>query len=178
VDCEYEKQQYEEYTDLVPILIKMARDSCEFWNLATGEMDKLVELSDNGLYFPAAYARTIRLMYDSTYTYEEPIIFPVVESARKGNAARPKMLSDAPVVHLYPNPARDYCVLDYQMELQDVEATLLVTTPQGKVIKQLTLAQPTGQKIIDLKGLADGLYYITLKTKRNLVVTRKITISN
>ena len=61
---------------------------------------------------------------------------------------------------------------------KDCDATLLVTTPQGKVVQQYTLYQPTGQKIIDLKGLADGLYYITLMTKRNLVVTRKITVAN
>ena len=178
VDCEYENQQYAEYTDFVPILIKMVRDSCEFWDLTTGEMDKLVELSDNGLYFPAAYARTIRLLYDSTYTYEEPIIFPVAQSARKGKAARPQLLSDAPVVQVYPNPARDYCIVDYQMDIMDVDASLHITTPQGKVVQQYTLYQPTGQKIIDIKGLADGLYYITLKTKRNLVVTRKITVAN
>jgi hypothetical protein len=178
VDCEYENKQYAEYTDFVPILIKMVRDSCEFWDLSSGEMDKLVELSDNGLYFPAAYARSIRLLYDSTYTYEEPIIFPVAQSARKGKAARPQVLSDAPVVQVYPNPARDYCIVEYQMSPQDCDATLLVTTPQGKVVKQFTLTQPAGQKIIDLKVLADGVYYITLKTKHNQLVTRKITVSN
>jgi hypothetical protein len=178
VDCEYENQQYAEYTDFVPILIKMVRDSCEFWDLTTGEMDKLVELTDNGLHFPAAYARTLRLLYDSTYTYEEPIIFPVAQSARKEKAARPQLLSDAPVVQVYPNPARDYCIVDYLMDIMDVDASLHITTPQGKLLQQFTLSNPTGQKIIDLKGLADGLYYITLKTKRNMVVTRKITESN
>jgi hypothetical protein len=175
---ENKNKQYAEYTDFVPILIKMVRDSCEFWDLSSGEMDKLVELSDNGLYFPAAYARSIRLLYDSTYTYEEPIIFPVAQSARKGKAARPQVLSDAPVVQVYPNPARDYCIVDYQMDIMDVDASMQITTPQGKLLQQFTLSNPTGHTIIDLKVLADGLYYITLKTKRNLVVTRKITVSN
>jgi hypothetical protein len=177
-DEEYKIQQYAEYADYIPLWVKMVRDSIDYWALSSGEMDKLISLSENGLYFPAAYARAIRLMHDSTYSYEEPIIFPVSQSARKVMVTRPSSLSIMPIVNIYPNPARDYCVFDYQMEHQDLNAILQITTPQGKVVKQFTLNQPTGQKIIDLKGMADGLYYFTLKTKRNLVVLRKITVSN
>jgi len=57
-------------------------------------------------------------------------------------------------------------------------ATLRLTNPQGKLVQQYTLDQPLGQQLIEVRTLADGLYYLTLITKRNQVITRKITIAN
>jgi hypothetical protein len=105
---------------------------------------------------------------------EEEILLPSYSTLKRLSAVA-EVTSER---NIYPNPAKDYFVFDYQLDKDDLDATLRLTNSQGKLLQQFTLSNPTSQKIIDLKGMADGLYYFTLKTKRNLVVLRKITVSN
>jgi hypothetical protein len=175
---DYVHQIFEECNQVFPISVKMVRDSCEYWSLTAFERETLWELAINGQFFPSAYARAILLQHDSTYEYEEPIIFPVSESARKRTTIKPANPSNMPLVNIYPNPAKDYFVFDYQLDKDDLDATLRLTNSQGRLVQQYTISQPIGQQLIEVRTLADGLYLLTLITGRNQVITRKITIAN
>jgi hypothetical protein len=116
-------------------------------------------------------------------TQNNPVVLPIIGSLCGGppDISVEQMYpspSNLPVVNIYPNPAHDYLIIDYQMEEKEMNAILRLTSPQGHLVQQYTIDQPIGQQLIDVQSLADGLYYLTLITKRNQVITRKITIAN
>jgi Bacterial Ig domain/Secretion system C-terminal sorting domain len=61
----------------------------------------------------------------------------------------------------YPNPTNDWVTIDLD---KNVEAQIIVTNLLGQVLKQDILRGTNGQ--INLSGLMDGVYFITVKTEK------------
>ncbi len=61
----------------------------------------------------------------------------------------------------YPNPTNDWVTIDLD---KNVEAQVIVTNILGQVLKRDILRGSSGQ--INLSGLIDGVYFITLKTDK------------
>ncbi|MEO1258026.1 MAG: reprolysin-like metallopeptidase [Bacteroidota bacterium] len=75
---------------------------------------------------------------------------------------------------LYPNPANDKLNVQFNAPLQN-EATLVLTDVQGKVLGQQQIQQQTDLFRIDLEGLSDGVYFMTI-TSADGVMTEKFIV--
>jgi hypothetical protein len=81
----YQNQQYAEYAAYFPIIAAIQQDTLGFDALTSEQKERLDSLAENGHFFPAAYARAILSVNDSTFSYEEPVVFPGIQSPRKRN---------------------------------------------------------------------------------------------
>lgn len=63
---------------------------------------------------------------------------------------------------VHPNPATTWVAIDYILPNGNAKAELSVFNAMGVKVKQVELNGNQGQKVLDLRGLAPGVYFYTL----------------
>lgn len=81
--------------------------------------------------------------------------------------------SDLNVMQVYPNPAKDQITIEHSFEI-DGSSTLLITNILGEQLLTEPLIS-TSEKI-NIESLQNGIYFVTLKSKRE-IVTQKLIIN-
>ena len=79
---------------------------------------------------------------------------------------------------IYPNPALERSTVDFVLP-ENSAVTLLMTGPDGRIVRQLThdaLAAGRHKLVLDLKGLANGIYFVQLRMGTS-VALRRLTIA-
>ena len=175
---EYNIEQFNEYSAYFTIVKDMLQNNKNYDDLSISQQDVLLDLADNGNYLPAAYARVILLRDNPEYEYEEPVILPEIYSPRKKNPALNSENSKDVKFKVYPNPAYDYVIIEYELRAEDKNAFVQISDNTGRIIKTITLNSSTGQKVVDCKGITSGLYNFVLKTNINVLEIKRISINN
>ena len=65
-------------------------------------------------------------------------------------------------MNVHPNPATTWATIDYTLPNGNAKAELSVFNAMGVKVKQVELDGNQGQKVLDLRGLAPGVYFYTL----------------
>ncbi|MCF8298458.1 MAG: T9SS type A sorting domain-containing protein [Saprospiraceae bacterium] len=175
---EYLDNQYAEYSSYFAIRKDMLENNKNYSELSTAQQDVLLGLADNGNFFPAAYARALLLKENAEYEYDEPIILPEVSSSRKRNPALSNENTKTYKFEVYPNPAYDYVIVDYELKIEDNNAFVQISDNTGRIINTITLNNTAGQKVVNCKGMTSGLYNFVLKTNIKVLETKRISINN
>ncbi|MBR5911617.1 MAG: T9SS type A sorting domain-containing protein, partial [Bacteroidales bacterium] len=80
----------------------------------------------------------------------------------RGNAASPdpSLLNKALgfSASISPNPANTWAAIDYTLPAGATKATLILTNALGVAVMTAELNGNQGQKVLDLRPLADGVY--------------------
>ncbi len=112
--------------------------------------------------FPGAWARNI-LIASGLMNYEEPIVNEsTLKSSRKDKYHWKSSRSIKSDLKVFPNPAKDYLVIEYQKESDDDQLQIVILDMQGRRIGLYQLDKNTDQKIIPTTGMKTGSYMIQL----------------
>jgi hypothetical protein len=80
------------------------------------------------------------------------------------------------VSHLYPNPAADYALVDYQFSGNNQEIKIAIYNVLGLVVKEVELDREDHSAKISLKELNSGLYMYQLLVDGKPVATKKLMV--
>ena len=81
-------------------------------------------------------------------------------------------------IKVYPNPAKEMLSIDFGGDAGEVENIFLRNTMGQSVYAALGLANATHQKLqLSTKNFINGIYFLSVKTKDEVVV-KKISIIN
>ena len=75
-----------------------------------------------------------------------------------------------------PNPANSWCSLDYTLPGDCMNATIIITDIFGVKVYENILSGNQGNKVIDLRDIASGIYTCTIRCK-DCQVTNKLVIA-
>jgi len=85
-------------------------------------------------------------------------------------------MKDSPYeITAFPNPTTDYVILKIESE-KFIDMNYLLTDITGKVLQESKVGNNT--QLINLTGLASGVYFLAAQTKKKTVKTFKIIKSN
>ena len=79
-------------------------------------------------------------------------------------------------VRVYPNPAATWIAIDYTLPMDYGKATVEIANTLGVKVLQKQLNKHEGQSVLDLRGLANGVYTLTVMCGE-YVRTEKLVIS-
>jgi hypothetical protein len=77
-----------------------------------------------------------------------------------------------------PNPANDYIVISYEIEMAKVGHTIELIDFHGNRLNVFDLNNRKDQFIINVKDLKAGIYVITLKKNGKFMESVKFTVIN
>jgi len=80
------------------------------------------------------------------------------------------------VSHLYPNPAAEYAVVDYQFSSNSLEVKIAFYNVLGLVVKEVELDRDDRSAKISLRDLNSGLYMYQLLVDGKPVATKKLMV--
>jgi len=80
------------------------------------------------------------------------------------------------VSHLYPNPAADYAIVDYQFSGNNQEVKIAFYNVLGTVVKEIDLDRDDRSAKISLRDLNSGLYMYQLLVDGKPVATKKLMV--
>ncbi len=101
-----------------------------------------------------------------------------------GGGGRGSAIIEAPSVNqatgfavsIGPNPATTWTEVDYTLPFNKSKGSFIVTNALGTVMVSAELEGRSGKKILDLRGLANGVYVFTIRCGE-LVHTGKLVIT-
>ena len=82
------------------------------------------------------------------------------------------------VSHLYPNPAAEYALVDYQFSGNTQEVKIAIYNVLGLVVKEVELDKDDRSAKISLRELNSGLYMYQLLVDGKPVATKKLMVRN
>ena len=124
-----------------------------------------------------AYARNVLMVYD-TLTYEEVIQFPSFLKSGPVIPIPAQKTAERNSLTVYPNPAKDYFIIRYELDNSYAEAVIRITDLAGKNVREFNVTTTRDYLIVPTEGINSGIYVVKLILNGNEVGTQKINIRN
>ncbi len=156
--------EYNHLQDYLSISSQWQENDFDFNNLTENQLSELDNLEFNANGLAKVYARNIRLELGAS-NYKEPYILPDVNKSTQAQLEEEKImesLEDFHYIKLFPNPAKNYIIVEYQLENKLESAMLQISHISGKILKEIPINEFQNQETIDIRELKSGNYIISL----------------
>jgi hypothetical protein len=171
-----EISRYYKMREIVPYIIQLYSATDSWENI---DQSRIIELSETDEDLPGSLARAIRMHYDESYIYSEPIYVNENIEQKSSTAAKANKTAinaDKQYLKLRPNPANDYIVVSYEINNNINGLRLIICNALGKTVYEKELNKPKDELLITLKDYTKGNYIVTLYNNGKVVNSSKIVI--
>lgn len=169
--------EYNSVKDFVEFRIALAQNGKSFSNLGEEEISQLERIATDGTGIGQQKAKNV-LNFFTGANYETHPEFPQENANKKESTVAPNQTNAISYVTVFPNPAKDLAIFEYQLPCVDQKGQLLIADVNGKQILTEEVTGSKSQKVIDTKSFANGTYFYRIncdgKTigSGNLVITK------
>jgi hypothetical protein len=135
----------------------------------------LHEIANHQNTIPGVYARNM-LLNEGLLAYDEPVYLPTTLKVTPiwHHMADTKSSSK---LNIFPNPAKTYFIVEYSMDRLYYESLLIMTDISGKHIKSFDVTCRQNQIVVPVDNLPAGIYILQLVDGRNILESKKISIT-
>lgn len=174
-----EHDDYVELLELYRDLYADGRNTMQFDSTERAQVERIAVQSSG---YPQAMAQAILYGTNWESYAENPFDCPTLTlpqgGQRGGYAFTQEDLGRALGlnVSVKPNPATTWAAVDYSLPAKLSKATITVSNALGVTVMSTELNGNQGQKVLDLRGLADGVYLYTIRSGE-YVQTGKLVIA-
>ena len=166
---EIDMQSHQDFIDYFGIVDTLIANNMNYTQLSYTQIQKLYDLISRSSNYTAAYARAILLKADTTYTYNEPIILPDDNTRMMTKVSKPSIKTGGNLLKVYPNPAKDHFVVEYNVVNDLNNATIDVVDMLGHKMQSNKLTAKTGQITINTGSYAKSMYVCFLKNNGKII---------
>jgi hypothetical protein len=153
-----EETIYDLYTDIFDLLWQIQNDSI---GLDSTRVTLLFNMAENYKTAPGALAMNI-LINKGEVIYNEPVYFPDYFKAITADDAGLTPSDKERLLKIFPNPAGDYCIIEYDLSQCYGEENIAITDLYGRNLLSFNPENKHAQKIISLAGFSAGVYFVSL----------------
>jgi hypothetical protein len=119
-------------------------------------------------------ARALLSLFEETPVYWNDAVYCQKKSG--GRSQEETNIESKQHLRLYPNPVNESLTIDYDDFPDFAEQKLLITNLYGQVVKDVILKGKRGNKIINVSGLSEGVYYYYVPASGKLLFSGKLII--
>ena len=117
-------------------------------------------------------------MIQNKIQYDEPILYP--DGLKSSSAIEyeelMKTLAEHRFMQIFPNPAKDYFIIEYDLETEFTDVVLRIRDLKGHIVKQVKLIGSHDEKTINTQKLSTGIYFAALLVNGEEVDNVKLTV--
>jgi hypothetical protein len=170
-----ELEEYQDYDSYFGVMSELLQQGKTLFDLDSLQKDELYSIAAKEQNRCNAYARSV-LMSADTLSYLEPVILP---DYLKSSAIIPvpaQKPADKNSLSVYPNPAKDYFIVRYELDNDYADAIIQLTDITGKTVKQYKTGMTMDYLIVKTIDLKPGNYFVKLILNGREVEAGKVTI--
>ena len=172
-----ELDKFSEMTQLMPIIFNLENGIETIDSLNADEQSYVYNLAENNDNLPSMLAKAIRMQIDTSFHYDEPIyVADTLQTKSKIIKKTNKPLNTTETLNMYPNPSKDYVIVDYRNNVPAKEILLIITDMQGRLQKKMLLNVKFTQNMVDVHNFINGMYNFTIFVDGNQKISNKIVI--
>jgi len=166
---------YEKWLALNDIIPALFTDTTGYLMPDSIRTVALKQLAEEDHYLPGAWARNI-LIASGLKVYQEPIVFAnQLKSSRKERYHFTRSGLSLSEFKVYPNPARDYIIVEHYKKNQTDEISVDILDSTGKNVQSVPLLNSESQ-VVSLNILLSGFYFIRVNINGITNETLKILV--
>ncbi len=171
---ENQMAEYNDYSALLDILWSIKQYAN---GLDSNKTEQLMDLS-SGNEKLNCLARNV-LVANGIINYSEPIVLANELKLSQEKPIKPKNISQKnSYLSIFPNPAKDYIIVSYDLMEKQGNASIKISTLDGKPCLSNDLTGLVNQTVIPLSNLAPGTYCLQLLINGEVAESVKILIFN
>ncbi len=151
------------YLSYFELLKQLKREGKSITETDSAQTQILYSLLNNSDGLVSGYARNV-LLSKGIIDYREPYILP--EEGYKLSAIRHRNFNEkyeSSRMKVYPNPARDYIIIEYTLNAEPENAVIAIYDGGGKTIRSQSLNSTRDFLVIPLSGIPSGNYICSLR---------------
>ena len=173
-----ELENHQDFVDFFAIVKDLHQNDKDIHDINDDQLHQLRAMKKNDRNYTAAYARAILSRIDKDYDYNEPILYPDENAPLKTAKDKPKsqQLKVENVLKVYPNPAKEYFIVEYTLTDNLNNAVFEIIDATGRLVKSIQINKPNDQLLIKTEGILSGLYYCRLLNNQKQIGNIKISI--
>lgn len=172
-----EQLELTDLNDYLAVVTAVANSGRNMQQLTPQEISTIAALAAHDHTRAAMYCKNILLAVDENYAYKEPIIKAQSGSnARINNSKQEQTDILNTKVAVYPNPANEYLIVEYQLEQNESENLLSIYDAAGKVIYTLVITDSQNQLLLDTRNYKTGIYTCIFSMNGKTISTAKFNI--
>jgi hypothetical protein len=166
---QWEHNQLVTYVNLIQLQNDLSPDSTVMALLST--------LAGTQKGHARVYARNTLLAMNAM-DYMEPIYLPGPTKSALADEYREliKLAKEHEILQIQPNPAKDYLIVTWEMDKLSANLVLMISSLDGKIIKEIPVNGNSNQKVVDTSKLQAGIYIVSLHSQNQLIDSEKISI--
>lgn len=174
--------EHNDYVELLELYGDLYNDDRNIMQLDSTERAQVERIAVQSSGYPQAMAQAVLYGTNWESYAENPFDCPTLTlpqgGQRGGHTFTQEDLGRALGlnVSVKPNPATTWAAVDYTLPAKLSKATMTVSNALGVTVMSTELNGNQGQKVLDLRGLADGVYLYTIKCGE-YVQTGKLVIA-
>ncbi|MCD4663940.1 MAG: T9SS type A sorting domain-containing protein [Bacteroidales bacterium] len=172
-----EQEEYQDQLSYFNILKQLKQEEKNWIEADSLQLDALYDLAFDNNNKANAYARNVLKFYD-TLNYSEEIIYP---SFLKSGSIIPipaQRKAERNSLTVYPNPAKDYFIVRYELDNRYSEAKILITDMAGRNVKQFIVTTTRDYLIVPVSEFNKGIYVVKLILNGREKGVKKVSIQN
>lgn len=167
--------EFQQYNDFIEELIQLSAFHGLFSFDSSG-VTLLNSLASQGVGQIKAMARNL-LLISELLTYHEPYLLP--NDGLKSDKIKRipvRMIVPENSASLYPNPAKDYVMINYSLAGPFHEGTVCVIDLSGKLIQIIPVIKSKDYFILPTYDLPGGVYIVQLHCDNSPILSKKLII--
>jgi len=174
-----ELDKFSEMNKLMPIIFNLENGIETIDSLNVDEQSFVYNLTGNNDNLPEMLAKALRIQTDTSFHYDEPIfVVDTLQTKSKTIKKTPKQLNTKETLNIFPNPSKDYVIVDYKNNTPVKEILLVITDMQGRLQKKMLLNVKFTQNLVDVHNFVNGMYNFTIFVDEKQKASNKIVIQN
>jgi hypothetical protein len=173
----YETDMLDAFQEYFNLLLALQSEDKQLMEVDSTRKNILSTIMQNSGGILQAYCRNI-LIHTDGLIYNEPFLLPATSSNKSTKLEKPfDNFNDdrSDFIKLYPNPAKNYITLEYDLPYGPENVIVQIITITGHQVEVIKLNSLTGQKIIDLRNYRGGSYLIRAWADGKVLQSRKFT---
>ena len=148
--------------------------------LTSNEINTLTTLYENSQNKASVYARNILLAAEEI-EYDAPVIYPDMgnkSSLITQQANNSQQLAEQVYIDVYPNPARDYIIFEYDIVKKYESAQLhIYDGVKSNLLMQQNIEEKQNSVSIGVKDWAPGVYIASIVVDGKILKSIKFTVA-
>jgi len=167
-----ELSTHNKYLGLFDILIHEKSDTT---GLDSIQIQSLFDLSSAYHVNPCVFASNL-LIRERLLNYNEPVYLADILKSAPAPDKKPEIERKANHLSLFPNPAGNYFIVQYDLTDQYNLGILSISDINGKELKAINLQDKQNQIVIPTQEFSAGVYLIRLFGGNHFIESQKVTI--
>jgi hypothetical protein len=171
----YHNTVYNAYNDYFDILQTMHSQNMKAFSMDTVIKNDLFRIKDLELPLISGYARGL-LVKGGHLDYTEKVYFPDNNKYDRiyNNGQKIIEAENEYYLKLFPNPAGDYVIIYYNLEEFNNPGIVRIRDVNSKMVNELNINCTENQMTVNISGIPNGIYYLSLFINNQLIETHKL----